>query len=194
MKYKLHIKEGKALVERIGWQSELKQHCQLCKRSQTSRRSPVRAFLLSSALYKPEEHFQLILAKLFGKSSLTGFWGTESSNKRNGPADRKDAKGKVTTAPAQLRSQTWNKGSDTAEVPTGVPPRQADLFKIPSALFASLISLGPEPAKSWCFWGNIWLINKYLQTLIRISASPWLGPVGEDVFWELGNKRTFQGD
>lgn len=34
----------------------------------------------------------------------------------------------------------------------GVPPRQADLFKIPSAcgdaLFASLISLDLEPAKS----------------------------------------------
>lgn len=80
--------------------SEIKQHCQLCKRSQTSRRNPVWMFLLSSALHKPEEYFQLILSKVFGSSSLIDFWGTGSSSKRNVPADRKDAKGRRTTAPA----------------------------------------------------------------------------------------------
>lgn len=162
-------REGKALVERIGLQVWDEATLPVVQEI-TSRRNPVRAFLLSSALSKPEEHFQLILKKFFEKSSLTGFWGTNSFNKRNGPEDRKDAKEKSTTAPAQQRMeegfwQSW--GSHR------VPPRQTDLFKIPSALFAPLISLDFEPAKSWCIWGSIWLINKYLQTFIRISASPW---------------------
>lgn len=134
--------KGKPWWRELVCKSEMKQHCQLCKRSQTSRRNPVRVFLLSSALHKPEELFQLILRKVFGSSSLTGFWGIDSSNKRNAPADRKDAKGKWTTAPAQQRTHTaWKKGFDRAEAPTGVPPRLADLFKnIPYSCGAALFA------------------------------------------------------
>lgn len=150
----------------------MKQVCQWCKRSQTSRRNP---FLFSSAPYKPEEHFQLILRKFFGSAALQV--SEEQTVPIKGMAQEVERMQKE-NEPQHLLSKEWK---IWAEGPTRVPPRQADLFKIPSAcgaaLFASLIPLGLEPAKSWCIWGTIWLINKYLQIFIRISASPWLGPV-----------------